>query len=210
VSAVLLDSPLAFWELQDASGNPVDSSGNGLDFTSVLGSPTYEAAGPISDFAIEFAGGQGTSRATISTVTDNFSIELFIYPVSVTNTSQTIFYNGNGASNGFGLLTNYAASNFRLVAICGGVGFLAQFNTTLSVNTWYHVVVVRESTVWTYYVNGAVDLANAGTTSPNTPSGGTTKINTDSSVHFSAAYVAYYETPLSAAEVAAHYAASGL
>jgi hypothetical protein len=168
-AAVLADSPLAFWELQDASGNPADSSGNALDMTAHTGSPQYQQAGPIADYSITFPGSGGVSRSTISAATNNVALELFLLPVLATSTSQTLFYNGNGGANGWGLLTNYAANNFRIVGLLGGKGFLTQFPSALTSGQWYHVVMTRDAGTWKYYLNGALVNANAGTTAPNSP-----------------------------------------
>lgn len=47
-TAVLADTPAAFWLLNDTSGLPQDSSGNARHFTASSGSFTYEAGAPFS------------------------------------------------------------------------------------------------------------------------------------------------------------------
>lgn len=59
------DSPLILWEMQEASGNAIDSSGNGRDGT--VNAATYQAAGPSEaiPYAYEFATKGGYVRRAI-------------------------------------------------------------------------------------------------------------------------------------------------
>lgn len=206
ISEVLADSPKAFWEEQDASGNPVDSSGNGLDMTSISGSPSYRKIGPQgNDYGIETAGSQQFSRSTISTVVNNLTIEMWLYPEIITDIRQGVFLNGNSASNGYGVYVDTSTLKYH-VLICG-VAFGAASTTPLVLNVWQHLVVVRRSGQWEYWRNGVQDATNPGTTAPNTPSGGSTAIGNPFSASMQAAqaYVAFYETALSSTRIAAHY-----
>lgn len=207
IAEVLTDTPKAFWEAQDASGNPVDSSGNALNMTSVTGTPLYHAAGPMSDYGIEFDGGEYVSRALVSTVTNDFTIECWL--MYRAGSSDRVIWNGSLGANGWALYLNNAQ---KIIGLAGGVAFLTAGTTALTADTWYHVALVRDSAnsnKWTYYLNGAVDLANAGTTAPNAPSGGDTGFGSrDGAAQHRIAYAAIYETALSAARISAHYNAS--
>lgn len=49
-ATVLADSPYAYYRLNDASGNPADSSGNSRPATATAGTPVYNTTGgPVSD-----------------------------------------------------------------------------------------------------------------------------------------------------------------
>lgn len=47
--AVLADSPVAFWPLDETSGNPVDATGNGHNLSWESGPPAYGVDGPTTD-----------------------------------------------------------------------------------------------------------------------------------------------------------------
>lgn len=209
IAAVLADSPKAFWQEQDASGGPVDSSGNGLDLGLFGGgTSTYQVAGPgTSHFAIETHGGVAASRSTISTVTDNFTMEFWIYPETVADVHQGMFYNGNPASNGYQVQCDQ--TTLKYYGVLSGVGFLTASTTALTLNAWQYIVIVRRSTQWEYWRNATQDATNPGTAAPTAPSGGNTRIGNPQGAAMQArqAYVAFYETALSSTRITAHYAA---
>lgn len=209
IKAVMADTPKAFWPMQEESGLPSDISGNSLPFTSKKRQPVYRRPGPFgSDYSIHMAANTGLIRSTpVSTATNNISHEFWIYIEELGGSStNSVFLNGNG-STGFGadLLTSGKFQGF-----CEGVAGLSQSTTAMSAGSWYHWVFVRDAGTWVYYVNGAVDVANAGTNTPNVPSG-TTKVgnpsNNDTSI-YRIAYVAFYESALSSTQVANHYNAT--
>lgn len=208
VDEVLTDSPKAFWKCQEASGTLVDSSGNGLDLSTVTGTPVYQTAGPYtSDYAVRCPGGAGFNRGTlVSTVQSNFTIEMWVMVEAVTANDQTLIYQGNSGANGWGIVVD---TNRTFQYLCGGVALGASSSGAIGSATFTHIAVKRAASQWTYYVNGSVDTANAGTTNPGAPSGTTTRvINAAGSAQGRYAYIAIYESALSDARVAAHYAAS--
>jgi microcystin-dependent protein len=202
---VLADSPYLYWESQDASGHLADASGNSRDTTteSVL---TYQVGGPFfASLAIEKGNGGAAYRTSASAATNNFTAEFWLYLVSGGGGNRTIFANHNG---GAGWDIYMPASN-KFAVVVQSVGFMSQCAATLATATWYHVVVTRDSGTWKYYVNGAVDTSNAGTGAPSSASGGTIGIDSAASaLDIRFAHVAYYESALSSARVAAHYAAA--
>lgn len=208
VAAVLADNPKAFWQCQDASGGAVDSIA-GFDLNSEVGTPDYGQPGPMDDLSIRFVGGDGLRRAgPVSTVVQNLTMEMLVAPQAVGGTAQIYFYNGNAGANGWGIVTNEISNQFRYKVLCGGVAFLGN-GSTPATNVFSHIVATRAASIWTYYLNGVVDNANAGTATPGAPSGSFTSIGTSNSFQLAMAYVAVYETSLSAGQVAAHYAAIG-
>ena len=205
VAEVLSDSPRAYWKLDEASGLPQDSSGNGLHMTTNTGTLLYRQPGPMSSAAILYNGGTGSSRSTVTTVTDNFSIETWIKTPLLTLDNQRGVYNGNSSADGWGFLVDMS---LKFKALAGGVSFLSASAAALSTTEFKHVVIQRSGTVWTYYVNGVEDTANAGTSTPNAPGAADSSIHLDGFMQAVYAHVAIYETALGAVKVADHYAAA--
>lgn len=204
-AAVFASAPKAYWKLQETAGLPVDSA-NGLNITSTAGAPTYHSGGvpALGDFSILYNGGDSHTRSSVvSTVTDNLTFEGWIKPISIGANDQVLFYLGNGGSNGWGVFID---SNAKIQALCGGVGFLANSVASLSATLFTHIVVVRRATVWEYYLNGVLDTANAGTTTPGAPSG--TTAWGSAALQFAAEHYVVYETALTAATILAHYNAA--
>lgn len=205
---VLADTPSLYWKCQEASGQLQDSSGFGRPSTAV-GSITYQNAGPMGDFAIIVPGGSVVSRPVVGSATNNLSYELFFkweLDVNPPNTNLAL-YNGNSGADGSGIV--YTSPGLKQIeALCGGVAAEALSFQGLTLGNWYHIVVVRDAGTWKYYINGSLDTANAGTATPNTPTG-SLQINTGSATQIWVAHAAYYESVLSPSRIAAHWAASG-
>lgn len=209
---VMRDTPRAFWPLQDSSGNPVDASGNGLNMTSVTGTPDYRQEGPFGDdFSIFTGNSEAINRSTeVSTVQNNFTMELWLKVTQVNATDQMVMHNGgttSGGTAGWGIRMD---TGDRYCGLAGGISELLVRGIGLF--TWTHLVVQRDgsdSNRWKYYQNGNLTVGNAGTTNPNVPSG---VLILGGSASYAAyyAYVAVYETALSAARILAHFNAAGI
>lgn len=206
ISEVLTDSPRAFWPLQESSGLPQDISGNGLHMTtSNGGGKTYGVVGPFSGaVGITMPGAQNFQRTHVSTVQNNFTLETWLKYGSHGGDDR-LFYNGTGGSSGWGI--DFRASTGKIRGLYGGVAFLSDSVASITGGAWMHIVMVRDSGTLKYYVNGSVDTANAGTSTPNAPSG-VTQIGSDAQVQATWSLVALYETALSAARISAHYEAA--
>ena len=104
-----------------------------------------------SDF-IEFS-----RNATID-ITDNLTIETWVYPKSFVNIGGILTY-GTGSGEQFALWT----SNTNTIAFSTNWPTSHQIGVsqTLSTNTWYHVVATFSSGAWQIYINGV--LSNSGT-----------------------------------------------
>lgn len=212
VAAVLASNPVGFWKMDEASGMPQDSSGNGNHMTALsAGTPDYQQAGPFSGaYGIRLQGGENFRRlAPVSTVTNNFSLEMF-YLWEAAGGNDRLFYNGDFDSDpGWGI--DYQSGGSKIRALYGGVAWEAESTFTVDNGppVWHHIIIVRDAGTTKYYVNGALDTANAGTNTPNTPTTATF-IGSTSLVTGTYSMCAIYSTALSAADAAAHYAASGL
>lgn len=208
-SAVLADAPWTFYKLDEASGLPQDSSGNGRHIGTIDGSYTYRQAGPVAGtFGMLSADSSQLNGANAApNAVNNMSLEAWIKAGSAFGANNSALFNVGPAGTGFELWVDTTLT-FQVNVKAGPV---AQLNSTavLSTAVYRHVVIVRDATVWKYYVDGALDTANAGTTAPTDPSAGGLQLIQDLAATYSSVWsnAAYYTTALSAARVAAHYAA---
>jgi hypothetical protein len=211
VSEVFADTPKAFWQCQEASGFPQDSSGNGFHITSVGTTPcTYQVAGPGAGvFGIRCPGHLGAQDARflrnpagISTAIDNISFEFWIKR-RTTPASNQGGYASSGGANGVWIGITSAG---KLQAVLQGVTTLVASLATVPIDSnYHHCVVVREFGTWRYYIDGALD-SSPSVTAPLAATGyiffgGVNGLDVD------IAYVAQYDVALTAARVAAHYSA---
>lgn len=114
-------------------------------------SGTFEFSDTTSDF-IEF-----NRNATLD-ITNNLTIETWIYPRSFVNVGGILTY-GTGSGEQYALWT----SNTNKVAFSTNWPntWYQGFSDTLTTNTWYHIVVTFSSGAWRIYVNGR--LSTSGT-----------------------------------------------
>ena len=112
---------------------------------------TFEFNTSNSDF-IEFS-----RNATID-ITDNLTIETWVYPKSFVNVGGILTY-GTGSGEQFALWT----SNSNRIAFSTNWPntWYQGFSQTLDTNEWYHVVATFSSGAWQIYINGL--LSNSGT-----------------------------------------------
>lgn len=116
-----------------------------------------------STFGLRAYGAESAgTNAAIPSLTDNFGLELWVNPVTLTG-NQCLAYNGNSGSSGWGL---YLIGN-QFQGLFGGIGFVGA--ATATANTWTHLALVRNNGTTTLYVNG-VAAGSLGTT-PISPSG---------------------------------------
>lgn len=199
--------------MQDASGNPQDASGNGLHMTTTNGTPDYQQPGPMNDFSINCDFTEFFNRSDVSAVTTNWTVELFWYPTNVGAAGRTVTRTDqNGTTTGWGIGTNPSATDTKF---CGVLGNSSRANSVAAppLNTWSHIVVLRREDTpgvshWEYYYNGSVDSNPVADSAPGVPAG-ITQINAGNFLAARYAYVAIYETALSAARIIAHVTAMG-
>lgn len=178
-------SPIAYWRMGEndtgaASGLAVTTTtdSTGSHNLTVAGQATYSTdvsttaqAHVGSTLSVNFSGSGGyATNNLVSTAQDNFGVEAWVKPASVTS-DQTIVYNGDTAMSGWGLRIRGVDSTY--CALFGGVTFIGSGPATP--NVWTHLALVRNNGVATFYVNGvpAGTPDNPPTTggTPNLPSG---------------------------------------
>ncbi len=200
---VAADSPNAWWKLNDASGNPVDSSGNGLTQT-VNGSPTYHAPGPgatAAPFAMTFPvyGSsylQRNGASAFLALGDVFTVECWVKRNAAQGATQILVQKVGAYYILFTSSDNLQLQRQGLSNICTST------TTLTDTASWHHLVATKNGAAVHLYID-AVDVTGAVTNDTFT--------DTITDLTFagsgSMAQVALYPTALSAARVSAHYAA---
>jgi hypothetical protein len=199
-----IGDPKFFARLDDPEwGTLMDITPNYHYLDAFSGSPTFRGSGPPGQtYAMDFdTGGDFAEAATAaSTVTNNFWMRVWVYLHSVGANNQRLFYNGNSGANGWGILID---TNRTFQFLAGGVALGANSAGALSLSTWHCIDIVRDAGTWVYYLDGLLDTANAGTNTPNAPSG-VTRLG-DASVAWKAARAHIAEYVPTAAQIKALY-----
>lgn len=198
----MADSPKVFYKLQDASGNPVDSSGNGFNMNSITGTPDYHQTGPTDAFSIRLQAGEVIERSTgpVSTVTDNFTVEIVMKLSTIGGDGRNCFANGD--TNGWGIMID-GDTKFRSY-INGGGGSGVKSANAVPTGSFAHLVVHRDAGQWRYYFNGNLDTDGAAGGTPGAPTG-PMRVGAGSLLDGWFAYCAVYESALSATRIGVHY-----
>lgn len=204
VAAVLALSGLdAFVEMQDDTGSTsmVDTSGAGLDLTTLAGSIVFEETGPGgTDRSIRFSGGSAQRGSPFNSLTDGMAIGCWVQHVS-SSVNLGLWEHGLPGSNGYGPLFVGSAA---LRGICHGVAFMGTSAHHLDDGLWTFVGMQRRAGAWELVFNGLMDANNPiGTSNPAAP---TTKIivNRDAA-DFRMAYLFSLSDTLTEAEWTALY-----
>ena len=222
-SAILADSPVAYWRLGETSGTvAADATGHGNagTYAGAAGSYTLGQPGALfqdGDTATQFDGRAGYVVVPNSTglQTNQVSIELWIKKLTETPwgtyISKNVAYGGKSGSGWFQLL-NYGSTGRLQFRVTGeDAASSLQSASTLLLNTWYHVVATYDGTTARLYVNGASDSSLSVTATP-AQTGDPLYIGRRPDGYYSNAVldeVAIYSSALSAAQVMNHWVASG-
>lgn len=219
---VLADAPAAYWRCGESSGDLADSSGNGRTLT-VAGTPTYSATGLLSgdsDSAVLMdADGDYFSRAdtTITAYTSAWTLEAIIRSGTSSwpeGAIVTTGYNGSHVTWALNIGYNFGVRNVAAAFYNGA--WRRAGSGVLSLDTTYHVVGTWDGTNLRLYLNGQQESSATPGSTPSSTAGMSPTHNVflgrrwDSNARFPGIIdeVAVYSTSLSAARIAAHYAAS--
>ena len=215
--AVLANQPLAYYRLDDASGTvAADASGSGLNATYVGGVQLGQVGAlPFdTDTAVTLDGSTGyVQLPTISnSFNSGFSAEIWADPTSVAS-NQRFFDLGNGTySDNIVLFRIGTTNNLGFQVYSGGAsGAVVTAQNAISLNQWQYFAVTMDSHGNVALYRNGVAIA-AGTTS--LPRAGITRTKNyigksnfgDPLYAGSFDEAAIYAAPLSAAQIAAHYA----
>lgn len=228
-AAILADSPFVFWKCDDASTALTDSSGNGFNLTTVVGTPTFQSGLliptlPSAQF-INFAGYVATTTAHGFQLTSTLG-RTFPFTTWTAEFVVSMF----GSTTGIVRIIDWRTSvTTAILAIYnnGGPLSMALNNTNIpllqtnifGIGKPYHIIVTCSTaagtSTLTSYING-VRYGASVTASASTASGGTSIIGLGDSTYGGATagltvgYVALFPTVLSAARIGVHAQAAGL
>jgi hypothetical protein len=119
-----------------------------------------------SSLAVQFSGAnQYFSNATIVALTNNFSIEAWVNPNTVSTGARIIAYNGNAASDGWGI---YQSGTNYFGIFGGSVIQIGATSGAATAGTWTHVALVREGGTAALFINGVINGTTT-TASPMSP-----------------------------------------
>lgn len=153
-------------------GNTNDSIGTNNGIIAGTPAPTTDE-NALANGAYELHGGgefiQSTSDVLTPQISDNLTISAWVFPAGGVG-SQFIFYNGQGGTNGFGLILDTTGNSRRLSVSLGAIGPSGNTTARLPLNQWSHVVLQRSYPNWKIYINGLQDPL-VFTTDPNLPAG---------------------------------------
>lgn len=212
---ILADSPVAYWRMHDTSGLIQDSSGNGNHATeSDTGGIAYQAAGPLTgqtSYSIEVndAWFTGPDHNSLD-VGDVFTIECWFKQSDPLAYDQlrVIFSKRNGGPSlaieaGDGIMLGKADINFVYVSD----------DNFADITTWWHVAWTKNGTTRQFYVNGQPATSTVANELTMVNSTGLWWIGNEADVNPFFGWlseIAFYNTALSSARIAAHYAAANM
>jgi len=146
----------AYWKF---NGNANDYSGNGNN----LGGSTYGAG----YFNQATNNAYFTKAIPVLTQKTNFTLGVFIKPVTLPVVCISLFIGNGSTGYGFYIGNGAGGSGSKIYILCGGIGYL-DFGMTMAVGKWYRVIIQRTATNWYMWVNGN-KLTATFTANPTTP-----------------------------------------
>lgn len=224
---VMADSPLSYWRLGEVSGTiAADSSGLGNNATYMNG-PVMGVTGAIpggTDLGLNLPGQteyvEMGNRSLFNFAATNFSAEMWVYRRSdcgdnwASNWALNMWDKGNGSVGANSWAIDFcgvsgSTNRIRFSIESGPTTYSAEAPSAMNLNSWYHVVAVREGTNIRLFVNGVLQSTTAvGTASINSV-GNSLRLGTNKSNAGNAEAkfdeVALYGHALTSAQVLAHY-----
>jgi hypothetical protein len=163
-------SILSYWKMN----NTLTDSKGAVPLTA-SGSFAYTSNAKLGSHAATISSSAHTiSSPVITTKTSGITFAGWYYITGGTS-STTIFYNGSGGANGYGLILSDGAAcgaGTKISLLLGAVSCNA-FNTgtqqDIHTNEWVNFVLTRNGALWSLYINGV--LAQTGTTNAIPPAG---------------------------------------
>ena len=150
--------------LYQLNGDATDVSGN------------YDGTASNVTYSTGVFGQAGVFNGTSSKIvvndpvitTGDFSVSLWVKVNSAKSYSEGIISNNNETNNtGFAFVRNYVTQKFNFFTGNGVGSVYAISNDTVSLNTWYHIVLNYSGTTLTLYVNGAAQTTTGTATLAN-------------------------------------------
>lgn len=146
--------------------NGVSGSTNFIDYSSLSNSITVNGNSSISPAKYKWGGSSGLFDGTtdwlyapvgsVNFGTGNFTIEGWFNWASLTNGGLFQVYPGTPPNTTAGVAVGYDGTDFQIYS--GNANYTRSYTPTT--NTWYHVALVRNSSLLTLYVNGVAQGAS--------------------------------------------------
>jgi PKD repeat protein len=216
-AAITADGPVSYWRLGEASGSvaadQLSANPGAYKPGTTLGSPGALPAD--ADTAVAFNGSSGyvsVANATTLNPTDNFTVEAWAKPAALAGTTQAVLHKGGSTGNSvwqyrIGLTSG---NKWRGTVYVGATAFTVTDPGTPSTANWTHLAMTASQGRLVLYVNGNSAATASFTGAVNTSTGilamGRTGAASSDYFRGSIDEVAVYPVPLSATQVANHYA----
>ena len=133
----------------------LSSSGNNGTLTN---GPTYSSANGGS---IVFDGSNDFVSGSISTLT-SWSISLWYYSTDITSKLVIYPFSGTATPTGLGFGGSFDVNTINRWYFFDGTTTLSSPNNSISINTWYNLVVTKTETSYNLYTNGSLSLSTTG------------------------------------------------
>lgn len=162
---------IAYWKLDESSGNASDATGNGKTLTNT-GSSTF-TSGKINNGTSLSGSGQYFTRSSEAYFQITGALTISFWCKSSKTGAQSVVSKGNNSFSGsYEYMVFWQNGKFSFQTYGGGSPYTVTTDTSLSINTWYHVVVTRSGSgsgdTVKIYVNGSsVSLTNVFGTDPS-------------------------------------------
>lgn len=136
---------IAYWKLDESSGNAADSSGSGNTLVN-QGGVTY-TAGKINNGSVHSATSNAYFKTTSQINSSTLTVSMWVYMTTIdANYNGFIGFLSNGALN-----NHTSGGGFRYESSGGNI----TSGTTLVINTWYHIVLTMNGTSGELFLNGS-------------------------------------------------------
>jgi hypothetical protein len=142
------------------SNRVIDNSSNGFTLTQTgnVAVSRFSPFNPTAPYSAATIGGSGyfdgtgdflTTSGDVATGTGNYTIETYVYMLSLPNFSMIL---GKSGTNSGATYLSVRPNAVSMGTFNGGN--YPEWSFTFSVNTWYHIAIVRNGGVIRCYVNG--------------------------------------------------------
>lgn len=206
----LVDDPGFLYLMNEASGQPQDSSGNGNHTTTTVGTPIYGVEGPLEGMtAINFTGTQAFTAPNHASMNFNdiLSLELWVKRNAV-GVAQTVMLSKDIGGYGVG----HENSNVMALFAAGDHAVVYSTGTIADTTTWHHIVITHNDDDNHWYIDGVEGTDALLDPAPLLNSTAVLNIAQNPSagqkINMRLAGIAGYPTVLSGARVLAHYNAA--
>ena len=219
-ATVLADGPVSYWRLGELSGTTATDSGAGGNTGTYNTGTTLGVPGAITsdtNTATQFNGTQGyvsvPDNANLD-ITGNMTLEMLAKPGLLNGTTQTVLQKGTSASAaGAGWqyrVSVTSANRWKAILFVGATSFELTDNIdTLSTSRWDYLVVVRNGSTVTFYVDGQSVASTAISGATNTTTGMLAfgRAGGYSNYYYNGSIdeVAVYNVALSSSQIVNHY-----